>query len=351
MSALDNPYTTHFWTGLVGMLIVTPLLLWNAPAMLDAARAATDAQWLILAAVATLGTGGHLLLILALGMAPTATLMPFIYTQIPIATAISWLVFGQLPDAMAWVGMAVIMACGATRRLAQPARPARAVAPRDAVASGLKRADNCSHVAVLRSPPRQPAAAAAEAGRADPAARRHRRRAHRFQLCAGVPAGRQGRGAGTAPAAPGGRQAPPDAAVPRPERTGQLCAGRQPAVPAAQAGHARALHLHPRGHQGGAAPAEPPVTAHHRPARARPQGDSGAAGDPGPAAARHDADPARRERTDERPAADPRAFPEDAAGRHRRRRLPDAAHHRHRPGKRRRRSWCAPAAATWRGWA
>jgi drug/metabolite transporter (DMT)-like permease len=113
MSALDNAYSTHFWTGLVGMLIVTPLLLWNAPAMLDAARAATATQWLILTAVATLGTAGHLLLILALGMAPTATLMPFIYTQIPISTAISWLVFGQWPDAVAWIGMAVIMACGA----------------------------------------------------------------------------------------------------------------------------------------------------------------------------------------------------------------------------------------------
>jgi drug/metabolite transporter (DMT)-like permease len=135
MSALDSPYSTHFWTGLVGMLIVTPLLLWNAPAMLDAARAATGTQWAILTLVATLGTGGHLLLILALGMAPTATLMPFIYTQIPIATAISWLVFGQWPDAIAWFGMAVIMACGAAAAwLNLRARPA-AAAPREAVAA------------------------------------------------------------------------------------------------------------------------------------------------------------------------------------------------------------------------
>jgi drug/metabolite transporter (DMT)-like permease len=135
MSALDNPYTTHFWTGLVGMLIVTPLLLWNAPAMLDAARTASHAHWLILTAVATLGTGGHLMLILALGMAPTATLMPFIYAQIPIATAISWLVFGQLPDAVAWVGMTVIMACGATAAwLNLRARPA-AIAPREPAAA------------------------------------------------------------------------------------------------------------------------------------------------------------------------------------------------------------------------
>jgi drug/metabolite transporter (DMT)-like permease len=131
MSALDNPYTTHFWTGLVGMLIVTPLLLWHAPALAEAARAATAAQWAILTAVATLGTGGHLLLILALGMAPTATLMPFIYTQIPIATALGWLVFGQLPDSIAWLGMAVIMACGATAAwLNLSMRPAVAAASR-----------------------------------------------------------------------------------------------------------------------------------------------------------------------------------------------------------------------------
>jgi len=113
MSSLDSPYTTHFWTGFVGMLIVTPLLLLNATDMLAAAHAASAAQWAVLALVATLGTGGHLLLILALGMAPTATLMPFIYTQIPLATALGWLIFGRLPDVPAWFGMAVIMACGA----------------------------------------------------------------------------------------------------------------------------------------------------------------------------------------------------------------------------------------------
>ena len=113
MSALDNPYTTHFWTGLVGTLLLTPLLLWQAPQMLQAADTASPWHWAVLALVAALGTGGHLLLILALGMAPTATLMPFIYVQIPLATGLGWWVFGQWPDALAWLGMAVIMACGA----------------------------------------------------------------------------------------------------------------------------------------------------------------------------------------------------------------------------------------------
>jgi drug/metabolite transporter (DMT)-like permease len=132
MSVLDNPYTTHFWTGLTGMLIVTPLV-WFAPSeMLAAARAATGSQWWTLALVAALGTGGHLLLILAMGMAPTATLMPFVYSQIPIAAGLGWLIFKQLPDTFAWLGMAVITACGATSAWlnlrapkASPGTPAR----------------------------------------------------------------------------------------------------------------------------------------------------------------------------------------------------------------------------------
>ena len=113
MSALDNPTTTHFWTGLVGTLLLTPLLLWQAPQMWAAAASASTWHWAVLAMVAALGTGSHMLLILALGVAPTAMLMPFIYAQIPLTTGLGWLVFGQWPDAIAWLGMAVITACGA----------------------------------------------------------------------------------------------------------------------------------------------------------------------------------------------------------------------------------------------
>ena len=129
MSSLDNPYTTHFWTGLIGMLLVTPLLLLDGADMWAAASAANADQWLVMLSIAVLGTAGHLLLILALGMAPTSTLMPFIYTQIPIAVGLSWLVFRQWPDALAWLGMAVISACGATAAwLNLRSRPAAAAA-------------------------------------------------------------------------------------------------------------------------------------------------------------------------------------------------------------------------------
>ncbi|MBZ8140699.1 transporter [Rubrivivax gelatinosus] len=114
MAALENPFTTHFWTGFTGTAILLPLL---AAAPLDVAgalAAATPSQWALIAFVGLLGTAGHLLLILAMGMAPTATLMPFVYTQIGAAALVGWLVFRHLPDGWAWVGMAVIAACGAT---------------------------------------------------------------------------------------------------------------------------------------------------------------------------------------------------------------------------------------------
>ncbi|MEO7850713.1 MAG: DMT family transporter [Rubrivivax sp.] len=114
MSALDNPYTTHFWTGLIGMLLVTPFVLLDADALRAAAQAASAGHWALMLLIAALGTAGHLLLILALGMAPTTTLMPFVYTQIPLSVGLSWLVFRQWPDGWAWLGMAIIMACGAT---------------------------------------------------------------------------------------------------------------------------------------------------------------------------------------------------------------------------------------------
>lgn len=113
LSALESPYTTHFYTGVTGTVLLTPLLLAGGidlPGLLGGASAAVLGLILL---VGLLGTVGHLLLILALGMAPTSTLMPFLYAQIVAAAVLGWLAFRQLPDAWAWLGMALLAACGA----------------------------------------------------------------------------------------------------------------------------------------------------------------------------------------------------------------------------------------------
>ncbi len=113
LSDLDDPLVTHFWTGFVGSAVLLPLLLASAidvPALL---AAASVPQWGLLLLIGACGTIGHLLLVLAMRLAPTATLMPFVYVQIGVAAALGWFVFSHLPDAWGWVGMALIAACGA----------------------------------------------------------------------------------------------------------------------------------------------------------------------------------------------------------------------------------------------
>jgi len=112
LSALESPYTTHFYTGATGALMLTPVLLASGIDVPAAVRAASPAMLVLMLGVGLLGTFGHLLLILALGLAPTATLMPFIYVQIAAAAALGWLVFGHVPDAWAWIGMSIVAACG-----------------------------------------------------------------------------------------------------------------------------------------------------------------------------------------------------------------------------------------------
>ena len=126
LAGRENPFTTHFYTGLTGTLVLTPVLALGPVDALATLGAATPAQWALLLAIGLLGTTGHLLLILALGLAPTATLMPFVYVQIGTAAAVGAWVFGTLPDGWAWAGMGVIAACGAANAWMNVRRPARA---------------------------------------------------------------------------------------------------------------------------------------------------------------------------------------------------------------------------------
>ncbi len=114
LSHLEHPLTTHFYTGLVGTVIVciayaafSPLQDWR---LLQSASVST---WAVLALAGCAGTAGHLLLILALGVAPMPILMPFIYAQIAFASVAGWLAFGHLPDGWAIAGMCIVAASGA----------------------------------------------------------------------------------------------------------------------------------------------------------------------------------------------------------------------------------------------
>jgi drug/metabolite transporter (DMT)-like permease len=133
LAALENPYTTHFYTGLTGTLALTAMLLVGSVDLVPSLLQAAPLHVGLLLLVGVLGTTGHLMLVLAFRMAPTATLMPFLYCQLGMAVIVGWLVFRQTPDLWGWTGIAVIAVCGAAsawlnvREASEARRPVSAV--------------------------------------------------------------------------------------------------------------------------------------------------------------------------------------------------------------------------------
>ena len=120
----DDPITTLFFPGLMACFVVPPLF----PGAFDVPTAPLHAA--MLAAIGILGAVGHFLLIRAHGLAPATLLAPFGYTQLLVVLALGWIVFGQLPDAVALGGIALIAGSGlaliiAARAGGSPARGAR----------------------------------------------------------------------------------------------------------------------------------------------------------------------------------------------------------------------------------
>lgn len=113
----ESPYTSLFYSALVGTVVLTlllPLALtegWPAPA--DAA------VFLLLGLLAGLG---HWCVIRAYSHAPAAMLTPFSYLQMLWATLYGWLLFGHLPDGVSAFGMGVIVASGAVLALVEHRR-------------------------------------------------------------------------------------------------------------------------------------------------------------------------------------------------------------------------------------
>jgi drug/metabolite transporter (DMT)-like permease len=106
LAGRDAPLTTLFYPALIGTALV-PLLF---PHQLVLPSTLGHAGLFLL--IGVLGGLGHFFLIQAHHYAPASILSPFMYVQMVTALFLGWLVFGQLPDALAFAGMATIAASG-----------------------------------------------------------------------------------------------------------------------------------------------------------------------------------------------------------------------------------------------
>lgn len=110
--ATENPMTTLVWSGLCGTLIMCVYTVLNIPHVIESLGQLSSLQWLLLISTGISGGLGHLLQIQAYRYASASMLAPFTYLQIISATALGWLVWRQFPDALTWVGIAIICASG-----------------------------------------------------------------------------------------------------------------------------------------------------------------------------------------------------------------------------------------------
>lgn len=114
LSRRVHPVTLQFHTGLIASLLCLPVL-----ALAEGTGSATldpvwpqGVVWLWLFGVGFFAALSHMMMTYALSMAPSATLAPMQYLELPVATLLGYLVFRDFPNALTLTGIGIIIAAG-----------------------------------------------------------------------------------------------------------------------------------------------------------------------------------------------------------------------------------------------
>ena len=93
---------------LLPLMVIGHLLEWPG---LQFAMPTAEEAWLVVA-IGSVGTLAHLMMTWSLRYAPSTTLAPMQYLEIPFATAIGWLIFADLPNGLAAIGILITLVAG-----------------------------------------------------------------------------------------------------------------------------------------------------------------------------------------------------------------------------------------------
>ena len=109
-----DPIGLQAVNGFMAVAILVPILVIfsQSEIALFAIKQPSGGETLMLLAIGIVGTFAHLLMTWSLRFAPSATLAPMQYLEIPFATFIGWLVFAELPNTLASLGIAITISAG-----------------------------------------------------------------------------------------------------------------------------------------------------------------------------------------------------------------------------------------------
>lgn len=114
LSRRMHPVALQFHTGAIASLMCLPPLLLaqgSGTALLDPVWP-QGVAWMWLFAVGFFAAVSHIMMTYALSFAPSATLAPLQYLELPVATVLGYLVFRDFPNALALTGIAIIIGAG-----------------------------------------------------------------------------------------------------------------------------------------------------------------------------------------------------------------------------------------------
>ena len=105
VSMTDRSETTWLWTAVVGLIATSFVgpFVWVWP---------DGRGWVLLIAIALLGSAAHLTLIKALSLVEASALQPYSYTLLLWAALIGYVVFGDVPDSWTFAGAGLILVSG-----------------------------------------------------------------------------------------------------------------------------------------------------------------------------------------------------------------------------------------------
>ena len=109
-----DPIGLQAVSGVMATAMIAPVVVigtwFEVPVLAAITPSATD--WWMLIGIGFFGTAAHLLMTWSLRYAPSASLAPMQYLEIPVATVIGLMVFSEFPNALALAGICVTVVAG-----------------------------------------------------------------------------------------------------------------------------------------------------------------------------------------------------------------------------------------------
>ena len=107
-----DPIGLQAVSGVMAVVVMVPVLLLGKGAQAITSPSLDSIGFVLMISIGLVGTAAHLLMTWSLRYATSATVAPMQYLEIPFATLLGFMIFNDLPNTTAGVGIVIITSAG-----------------------------------------------------------------------------------------------------------------------------------------------------------------------------------------------------------------------------------------------